>query len=507
MFQGAELGRRLSKADFELELPALREMMLQGQQALVSGQQALLIIIEGLEGSGRAELLNRLYGWLDPRGLETYTFWNPSEEERERPEFWRFWRALPKKGSIAIHLGGWYRDIITNAMNQQLSHADMQHQLEQRYELERMLALEGVVILKFWLYLPEDVQHKRLAKKRVSAYERCGKVRKKEVAALREQVIHYAEQVMRNTDSVMAPWYLIEASCPRYRDMTVGRTIARAMTQAAALHESWLTDAKVHFAQAGGGSPALPEAASARVTVLDHVDLTQQLTKEAYRKRFAECKQLLSQLSWQAWEAKISTVVVFEGWDAAGKGGAIRRLVAGMDARIYRAVQYAAPTQEERGYPYLWRFWREIPRQGNVLIYDRSWYGRVLVERVEGFASTSDWSRAYREINDFESQLVESGVVLLKFWLHISPEEQLRRFHEREQIAYKRHKITEEDWRNREKWAEYELAVNEMIYRTGTEYAPWHLVPAENKYAARIHVMETAIARLQQALSDQAAGS
>ena len=195
-----------------------------------------------------------------------------------------------------------------------------------------------------------------------------------------------------------------------------------------------------------------------------------------------------------------STVAVFEGWDAAGKGGAIRRLTAPLDARLYRVTPIAAPTDEERAHHYLWRFWRAIPRAGLVSIYDRSWYGRVLVERVEGFAREDEWSRAYLEINDFEEQLARFGIIVVKYWLHISPEEQLRRFREREKTAWKRHKITEEDWRNRKRWSAYETAVGDMVARTSTAHAPWTLVPANDKKVARVEVLRTMVDRLSKAL-------
>ena len=191
-----------------------------------------------------------------------------------------------------------------------------------------------------------------------------------------------------------------------------------------------------------------------------------------------------------------SATLVFEGWDAAGKGGAVRRVVQAMDAREYRIIPVSAPTDEEKAHHYLWRFWRHLPRLGGTTVYDRSWYGRVLVERVEGFASRAEWMRAYQEINDFEEQLVDFGIVLIKFWLHISNEEQLRRFREREEMPWKRHKITPEDYRNREKWAEYELAANDMIGRTSTEYAPWTLVEGNDKRFARVKVLETVVERL-----------
>lgn len=503
MFQAAELGRKLSKEDFEAELPALRSAILQGQEALRTGKESVLIIIEGIDGSGRAELLNRLYAWLDPRGLLTNTFWNPSDEECERPEFWRYWRALPAKGSIGIHLGGWYRDVLTNAIRGTLSDTDLKLELEKRYELERMLALEGVILLKFWLYLPEDAQKARLTAELATPDDRWGDEGRKEALKHRARFLTLAEQVMRQTDAPSAPWYLVESTCSRYRDVTVARTISRAMAQAASRHTAWMNEAHTHFAQTGGGAPSLPDADSARITVLDTVDLKKTISKDHYRKQLDKLQKELLALSWQAWKEKITTLVVFEGWDAAGKGGAIRRLGAGLDARLYRAAQYGAPTEEERKFPYLWRFWREVPRAGHILMYDRSWYGRVLVERVEGFADQAAWSRAYREINAFESQLVESGTILIKFWLHISPDEQLKRFHEREQTPYKQHKITEEDWRNREKWTEYGQAVNEMVFRTGTDFAPWTLIPAEDKYLARIEVLQTVVGRLKAALAEK----
>jgi polyphosphate kinase 2 (PPK2 family) len=208
----------------------------------------------------------------------------------------------------------------------------------------------------------------------------------------------------------------------------------------------------------------------------------------------------LHRLAWAAYNKKASTVVLFEGWDASGKGGNIRRFTAAVDARLYRAIPISVPTDEEKRHHYLWRFWRHLPRAGTMAVYDRSWYGRVLVERVEGFATEPEWMRAYLEINEFEEQLVGHGMVVAKFWLHISKEEQLKRFKEREEVAYKRFKISPEDWRNRDKWDQYELAVNEMVARTSTQHAPWTLVAGNDKKFARIQVLKTLCARLEAVL-------
>jgi polyphosphate kinase 2 (PPK2 family) len=185
--------------------------------------------------------------------------------------------------------------------------------------------------------------------------------------------------------------------------------------------------------------------------------------------------------------------------DAAGKGGAIRRITAGIDARQYQVIPIAAPTEEERAQPYLWRFWRHIPRLGRFVLFDRSWFGRVLVERVEGFATEDAWSRAYREINEFEEQLSTNGIIICKFWLAVTKEEQMKRFKEREATERKRYKITPEDWRNRKKWDDYIVAASDMIDRTSTAYAPWTVVEANDKYSARIKVLETLTKRMRDA--------
>lgn len=233
------------------------------------------------------------------------------------------------------------------------------------------------------------------------------------------------------------------------------------------------------------------EVEANRLTILDHVDLSQSLERDEYDEKLSHYQAKLFDLAWQAHNQKKSVVAVFEGWDASGKGGAIRRVTRAIDARLYKVLSVAAPTDEEKAHQYPWRFWRHIPLSGYISIYDRSWYGRVLVERVEGFAPEDDWKRSYSEINHFEEQLCESGIAMVKFWIHLSKEEQLRRFKEREKTPWKMHKITDEDWRNRDKWDAYEAAINDMVARTSTEYAPWTLVPGNDKKFARVHVLET----------------
>jgi polyphosphate kinase 2 (PPK2 family) len=230
--------------------------------------------------------------------------------------------------------------------------------------------------------------------------------------------------------------------------------------------------------------------------VLDNLDLDQRLDNARFDVKVAEQQSRLNLLQRRARQQGVSTIVVIEGWDAAGKGGAIRRVTGALDARDYQVIPIAAPTDEERAHHYLWRFWRHLSRAGRITIFDRSWYGRVLVERVESLAEESEWMRAYGEITQFEEQLVAHGILLIKFWLHISKDEQLRRFRERGRTSYKQWKITDEDWRNRARWADYTVAVNDMVARTSTRIAPWTLVEANDKNFARVKVLRTFADRL-----------
>lgn len=285
---------------------------------------------------------------------------------------------------------------------------------------------------------------------------------------------------------------IVEGTDPRYRGATVGRHILDRIKDRLQRHRAQEGKADV-------SETTLP-VVTRPLTLLSHLDLSQALTKQSYKSQLEKYQGRLFQLAREAHDRKISSVIVLEGWDAGGKGGLIRRIIPAMDARNYQIIPIAAPTDEERAHHYLWRFWRHIPRAGQVTIYDRSWYGRVLVERVEGFASHDQWMRAYAEINDFEEQLSEHGTAVLKFWVHIDKDEQLRRFKEREKIPFKQYKITEEDYRNRERWDDYEHAVNDMVERTSTEYAPWTLIEGNDKKFARIKAIKTFCESLEEAL-------
>jgi polyphosphate:AMP phosphotransferase len=493
MFESAELGHRVDKATYAREEPALREALLNAQYDLaVACRFPVIVVIGGVDGAGKGETANLLNAWMDPRHIRTHAFPPPSDEERERPRMWRFWRALPPKGQIGILFGAWHTDPIVQRVYGELREAQFLQRIDEANRFERMLADEGALILKFWFHLAKDVQ-----KKRLKALESDPRARWRVTAQDWRNFKHYDQfravsaEFLRQTSTAYAPWIVVEGSDARYRSLTVGMTLLAAIRE------------RLDRPVAPDPPPARPAEIVAELddrNLLRTLDLSQRLTKGAYEMALERWQGRLSLLSRDPRFRKIAVVAVFEGADAAGKGGAIRRVTGALDARQYEGVPIAAPSEEERAQPYLWRFWRHLPRRGRFAIFDRSWYGRVLVERVEGFCTEADWRRAYAEINDFEDQLVQNGIVLAKFYLTISKDEQLARFQAREQTSFKRFKITAEDWRNREKWDAYETAVCDMVDRTSTEIAPWTLIEANDKYFARIKVLKTLTTRIEAAL-------
>jgi AMP-polyphosphate phosphotransferase len=488
---GLESARRsapLSKEAFDEALPALRSSLLEAQRKLQAAKRPLVVIVSGADGAGKSETVSRLHEWFDPRGVETHVFGEPTGEESQRPEYWRYWMALPPRGRAAVFLGSWYTEPILRRVHRNSGCAAFDRALDRIVFFERELALDGAVIVKLWLHLEKKTQKKRLAKLEKSRLTRwrVSPIDWKHFR-LYDRFVRWSQRAIERTDTPLAAWRVVDASDDRARDLTVGRVLLASIEKALA--------GKPRAAAAK--APALSKV---RGSALSRVDLERRIAEDEYETSLAELQGRLHRLARQAWECRRSNVFVFEGWDAAGKGGTIRRVTAAMDARLYRVIPIAAPTDEEKARQYLWRFWRHIPASGRVTIFDRSWYGRVLVERVEGFARDHEWKRAYEEIRDFESQLVEHGIGVTKFWVHVSKEEQLRRFEERQKTEFKKYKITDEDWRNRNQWDAYETAVDEMIGRTDGSKAPWVVVPGDDKRLARLAVLRTICDRIENSL-------
>ena len=495
MFDSANLDHRIDKTTFQSEERKLREALLHAQYDLKeNGTFPVLILIAGVEGAGKGETVNLLNEWMDPRHIQTQAFSDLSDEERERPLMWRYWRALPPKGTIGTFFGAWHTLPIVLRVQGTISKRELGQYVGEIQRLEKMLTDEGVMLVKFWFHLSKDQQ-----KKRLKALEKDPKTAWR-VTDLEwkyfkryDEFVKVCEPFLRETSTGEAPWIVVPAMDPNYRALTVGRHLLTAMRAR--------LDPKAQKATKAAAPRALPLLPPAdRLNVLRALKLDREMTRKEYARELDKWQGRLNLLTRDKRYRNLSVVAAFEGNDAAGKGGAIRRVTGALDARQYQNVSVAAPTQEERAQPYLWRFWRHIPRLGRITIFDRTWYGRVLVERVEKFCSEADWMRAYSEINDFEQQLTEHNVVVVKFWLAISKEEQYKRFKARELVSFKRFKITEEDWRNRKKWNDYETAVSEMVDRTSTATAPWTLVEANNKYYARIKVLKTMVAAIETGL-------
>ncbi len=488
MFDAVELGQKISKQDYEAALPDLRTRLLKAQALLETAGFPVIVLVNGADGAGKSETTNVLHEWLDARYLVSEAYSEPNEEEREHPEFWRFWRWLPPSGRVGIFQGNWYTRPILARVDRELGAAKFRYQLERIRSFEQTLRDDGALFVKLWFHIS-----KREQKRRLERLERDPSTRFRVTAkdwkhhGLYSRFTRVCEEAVRETSAGDLSWTVINSNDDHYRNLTAARELANRLEQRLALAEPKV----VPIAEAPRADP---------LTVLDRIDLAKQLTKDEYDAKAPQLQAKINRLSRKLERKRRSAILVFEGADAAGKGGAIRRVVWALDARQYRVIPIAAPNEEERAHHYLWRFQRHLPRRGKITIYDRSWYGRVLVERVEGFATREAWSRAYKELNDFEHELVSDGIVLVKFWLHVSAEEQLRRFKEREAEPWKQHKISAEDYRNRDKRNQYEAAAAEMIERCGTEYAPFVLVPADDKRHARLTVLETVARELERAL-------
>jgi polyphosphate:AMP phosphotransferase len=492
MFESAELGHRISKEVWIKEISVLREALLDAQLDLLQSKKfPVVILVAGVDCAGKGETVNILNEWMDPRHIETHALRDLTDEEQERPQMYRYWRVLPPQGRIGIFIGTWYSAPLVENVYGEIKNAELDQRLERIVRFEKMLCDEGALVLKFWLHLSEAEQ-----KKRLKNLEKDPKTRWRVTERDWQNFKRYdkfrkvSERMLRVTSTTESPWTIVEGTDPRYRYLTIGKTILSNLRLR--------LDAPEPPAHAEPIPPIVPTIDD--LIILRTLDMSKKISKAEYGDELEKYQGRLNLLTRHDDFKKLSVVVVFEGNDAAGKGGSIRRITQALDARQFRIFPVAAPTEEERAQPYLWRFWRNIPRKGRFAIFDRSWYGRVLVERVEGYCPRSDWMRAYGEINDFEEQLVRNRTVVVKFWLSISKAEQLKRFKAREKVGFKRFKITDEDWRNRDKWGEYELAVCDMIDRTSTEIAAWTLVEANDKYYARIKVLKTLCERIEKAL-------
>lgn len=488
MLEMIDLGKKLAKAEFKKVMPEL-ERRLSGLQREVKGLGIpTVLVFEGLEAAGKGTAINQLMLPLDPRGFKVHPIHPPNEEEVMRPFLVRFWNKLPGRGLMAIFDRSWYNRVLGERVDKQVPRKDWERAFQEILAFERQLADDGAVIVKFWLHISRKEQRRRF-KAMEGNRAMAWKVGKEDWRQHRQygEYLQAAEEMMERTNTAAAPWIVVEGHDKHYSVAKILETLV----------ETWSAAVERGKAQAARPAGAFTQLPGRNITVLSGLDMARKVAKEDYRKQVDVCQERLRDLEHEIYVQRIPVVVCYEGCDAAGKGGNIKRVTEKLDPRGYEVIPIAAPTTEELDHHYLWRFARVIPKAGHMTIFDRTWYGRVLVERIEGFCPSEAWQRAYREINEFEAHLASFGTVIVKFWLHIDQDEQLRRFRNRQQTPWKQWKITDEDWRNREKWPQYEVAINDMLANCSTSYAPWTIIEANDKYFARLKALKTIIGAIE----------
>lgn len=482
MLDKIDLGKTMGKKEYDERMAPLEIRFGELQRECKELGIPIMILFEGFGASGKGTMINQLIRPLDPRGFQVFATGKQTEEDKMHPYFWRFVTKTPSNGRMHLFDRSWYQGIISD---QVISYEEINRFEEQFTE-------DGNIIIKFFLYINKKEQKNRFEKLESSA-ETKWRVKKKDWNQNNdyEQYLKRFDEMLIRTDKSDAPWIVVEAMDKQYAACKIISYVVSRLEMAVETKKKAKTKEVFSLDY---------QAEKFANGVLNGVDLSLDIAPEVYKAERKDLQTRLTLLHNKMYLQRIPVILAFEGWDAGGKGGAIKRITECIDPRGYQVVPVAAPNDIERQHHYLWRFWEKFPKAGHMTIFDRTWYGRVMVERIEGFASEEEWKRAYNEINNMEEHLAKSGTIILKFWMHIDKEEQEERFRQRENTPEKTWKITDEDWRNRAKWDEYEKAVDEMIVRTSTHYAPWIIVEANSKLYARIKVLTAVVEQLEKVL-------
>ena len=498
MLEQADMERKTEKEEYKKRMKELKPALTALQQPLKQAKLPVIILFEGWGAAGKGSLISGLILNFDPRGFQVHSVTAPDAREKRRPVLWRHWLDLPEQGTISILDRSWYQDVSVARLEQDLDDETARRRMDEINTFERQLTDDGTLILKFFLQITQKEQKER--------FERLGeskntawRVTETDRRRNRQYDRYYKafDEMLGYTNTPCAPWHVVSGMDRRSAELEVYQIVHDGIAAALKQHEEKAMHPVPAAAEIrAGGFTLLP------MPKLSEIPLNQALSREAYENRVDELQEQLSELHGKLYRKQVPVIIAYEGWDAAGKGGNIRRVAKALDPRGYEVIPVAAPSREEAARHYLWRFWRRLPKDGHIAIFDRTWYGRVLVERVEGFCQPAEWQRAYREINEFEHTLSDWGAVILKFWLQIDKDEQLKRFEARQNTPSKQWKITEEDWRNRAKWDSYEVAVNDMLQYTSTDFAPWHVIPSEDKKYGRIRTLELITEAIQKRFDD-----
>ena len=495
MLEKIDLSKKVDKKTYRRVMDEAEEKLGLLQRECKDAGIPVILVFEGMGAAGKGVQINRLIQALDPRGFDVYACDRPTEDEQMRPFLWRYWTKTPAKGRIAVFDRSWYRSVQVDRFDGLTREDKLGDAYQDILSFEKQLCDDGTGIMKFFLYIDKDEQKKRF-KKLEGSKETSWRVTEEDWNRNKDfdRYLKMNEEMLEKTDTDYAPWVIIEAVDKDYAALKIVSTVMDRLEYE--LEHRRPEDEKTAQRQESKTRERFKNG------VLSGIDLSKSLTEEEYKTRLKKLQKRLAELHSELYRLRIPVVIGFEGWDAGGKGGAIKRLTSNLDPRGYRVNPTAAPNDIEKVHHYLWRFWNSVPKAGHIAIFDRTWYGRVMVERIEGFCSEAEWRRAYQEINEMESHMANAGAVVLKFWLHIDKDEQERRFRERQANPAKQWKITDEDWRNREKWDQYEEAVNEMLIRTSTTYAPWIVVEGNDKRYARVKVLQTVVDALEKKVKE-----
>ncbi len=480
------------KEELESRLEAARSRLYEQQMQIKEHKIPVLVLFEGWGSSGKGGAIGKVIRNIDPRFFKVATMSAPTAEELRRPFLYRYFKEIPEQGKFTFLDSGWMDEACKECLHEGMEGEKYDRRMDSIRRFERQLTDNGYLLLKFFMHIDKDEQGERMAHLladkdtawRVSEgdqwqhehYKKCLKV---------------FDRYLIDTNMPNAPWYIIDASNRKWAELQILETM--------------VANIEVAMQNQSRSVPILQNAYPlVKMPLLSEVELTgKELSEEEYRSELKVLQKKLGELHNKIYRKRIPVIITYEGWDAAGKGGNIKRITGALDPRGYEVHPIASPEPHEKARHYLWRFWTRLPKDGHIAIFDRTWYGRVMVERLEGFCSENDWKRAYNEMNEFEKELVNWGAVVIKFWVHIDKDTQLERFNERQNNPEKQWKITDEDWRNREKWDAYEGAVNEMLKKTSTTFAPWHILESVDKKYARIKALKIVIEEIEKALEQK----
>ncbi len=478
--EGEEIKQRLKAAE---------EKLSQQQMKLKEKKLPVLVLIEGWGAAGKGSAIGQIIKNIDPRFFKVFSMPStPTEEERRRPFLYRFFEKIPEAGKFTFLDSGWMDQIMKERLDGTLDDKAYAQRVDSVKRFERGLTDNGYLVLKFFFHISKKEQKRRIDEL-LEDKDTAWRVSPGDLHQNKhyEECLDAFDRYLDDTNTPSAPWYIIDSKSKKFAELQVMETLCMGIETA--LHNESLA------------VPLLQNAFPlVKMPKLKDVPLDKTMGEEEYKKELKELQAKLGQLHNRLYRKRVPVIIGYEGWDAAGKGGNIKRLTGALDPRGFEVHPIASPEPHEKARHYLWRFWTRLPKDGHIAIFDRTWYGRVMVERLEGFCSENDWQRAYYEMNEFEQELANWGAVILKFWVQIDKDTQLARFTDRQNTPSKQWKITDEDWRNREKWDLYEQAVDEMLQKTSTTYAPWHILESVDKKYARIKALKIVIEALEKAL-------